>query len=95
MMSGNMLSAQEALQWGLVNHVYTAEELLDKTKQLLATITSKGAGAVARVITAVNALYEKGADGYLEEVRLFGECFGTPEMKEGVTAFLEKRKPNF
>lgn len=95
MMSGNMLSAQEALQWGLVNHVYTAEELLDKTKQLLTTITSKGPGAVARVITAVNALYEKGADGYLEEVRLFGECFGTPEMKEGVTAFLEKRKPNF
>jgi enoyl-CoA hydratase len=95
MMSGNMLNATEALQWGLVNHVCTGEELVDKTKQLLATIISKGPGAVARVITAVNALYEKGADGYLEEVRLFGECFGTPEMKEGVTAFLEKRKPNF
>lgn len=95
MMSGNMLTATEALQWGLVNHVCAGEELMDKTKQLLASITSKGPGAVARVITAVQALYEKGADGYLEEVRLFGECFDTPEMKEGVTAFLEKRKPNF
>jgi enoyl-CoA hydratase len=95
MMSGNMLSATEALQWGLVNHVCTSEELMDKTKQLLTAITSKGPGAVARVIASVNALYEKGADGYLEEVRLFGECFGTSEMKEGVTAFLEKRKPNF
>jgi enoyl-CoA hydratase len=43
----------------------------------------------------VNASFEKGVDGYQEEVRLFGECFGTAEMKEGVSAFLEKRKPNF
>jgi enoyl-CoA hydratase len=69
--------------------------LVDKTVQLLATIASKGPGAVARVIAAVNALFEKGVDGYQEEVRLFGECFGTAEMKEGVSAFLEKRKPNF
>ncbi|HBB57117.1 MAG TPA: enoyl-CoA hydratase, partial [Chitinophagaceae bacterium] len=95
MMSGNMLSAEEALQWGLVNHVCTIEELIDKTVQLLATIASKGPGAVARVIAAVNASFEKGVDGYQEEVRLFGECFGTAEMKEGVNAFLEKRKPNF
>ncbi|MFM7645680.1 MAG: enoyl-CoA hydratase-related protein [Sphingomonadales bacterium] len=95
MMSGNMLSAAEALQWGLVNHVCTSEELIERSRQLLATIISKGPGAVARVISAVNALYEKGDQGYLEEVRLFGECFGTAEMKEGVSAFLEKRKPNF
>ena len=95
MMSGNMLSATEAMQWGLVNHVCASEELLEKSKQLLASIISKGPGAVARVIAAVNALYEKGGEGYLEEVRLFGECFGTEEMKEGVSAFLEKRKPTF
>ncbi len=95
MMSGNMLSATEAFQWGLANHVCTTEELIDKTVQLLATITSKGPGAVARVIAAVNASFEKGVDGYQEEVRLFGECFGTAEMQEGVSAFLEKRKPNF
>ena len=95
MMSGNMLTATEALQWGLVNHVCTGDELLEKARQLLATIIAKGPSAVSRVIAAVNALYEKGADGYLEEVRLFGECFGTEEMKEGVSAFLEKRKPNF
>jgi enoyl-CoA hydratase len=95
MMSGNMLTATEALQWGLVNHVCSAEEVIEKACQLLATITAKGPGAVSRVITAVNASFEKGIDGYSEEVRLFGECFGTDEMKEGVSAFLEKRKPNF
>lgn len=95
MMSGNMLTATEALQWGLVNHVCSAEEVVEKSCQLLTTITAKGPGAVARVISAVNASFEKGVDGYSEEVRLFGECFGTDEMKEGVGAFLEKRKPNF
>lgn len=95
MMSGNMLSATDALQWGLVNYVCPAEELIEKTKQLLVAIVHKGPDAVASVIAAVNAHYEKGAEGYLEEVRLFGECFGTAEMKEGVSAFLEKRKPNF
>lgn len=95
MMSGNMLSAADALQWGLVNHVCASEELIDKSKQLLATIASKGPGAVSRVIAAVHAHYEKGSEGYLEEVRLFGECFGTPEMQEGVSAFLAKRKPRF
>lgn len=95
MMSAHLLSAAEALQWGLVNHVCAAEELIEKTTQLLTAITSKGPGAVGRVIAAVNAHFEKGPDGYVEEVRLFGDCFGTPEMKEGVSAFLEKRKPNF
>jgi enoyl-CoA hydratase len=95
MMSANMIDAMQAQQLGLVNHITSADTLLDETKKLLLTILSKGPNAVGRVIAAVNAQYNKSLNGYEEEVRLFGECFGTEEMKEGVSAFLEKRKPNF
>jgi enoyl-CoA hydratase len=95
MMSGNMIDAIEAHQLGLVNHVTTAAGLLDETKKLMLTILSKGPTAVGKVIEAVNIHFDNTKNGMDEEARLFGDCFGTEEMKEGVTAFLEKRKPNF
>jgi enoyl-CoA hydratase len=95
MMSGNMLNAADAHRVGLVNHVFTADTLLEESKKLLTTILSKGPNAVGRVIAAVNASGAPDEAGYKEEVRLFGECFGTPEMQEGVGAFLEKRTPKF
>jgi enoyl-CoA hydratase len=67
----------------------------EKSKKLLMTILAKGPNAVGRVIAAVNAAGAPVEAGYKEEVRLFGECFGTPEMQEGVGAFLEKRTPKF
>jgi enoyl-CoA hydratase len=95
MMSGNMLNAADAHRVGLVNHVFTADSLLEESKKLLTTILSKGPNAVGRVIAAVNSAGAPDEAGYKEEVRLFGECFGTPEMQEGVGAFLEKRTPKF
>jgi enoyl-CoA hydratase len=95
MLSGNMLDATGALQWGLANQVVPADKLLEESKKLLQTILSKGPQAVARVIEAVEACFDKTKNGYTEEVRLFGDCFGSAEMQEGVTAFLEKRKPKF
>lgn len=95
MMSGNMLNAADAHRVGLVNHVLTADSLLEESKKLLMTILAKGPNAVGRVIAAVNAAGAPDEAGYKEEVRLFGECFDTPEMQEGVGAFLEKRTPKF
>ncbi len=95
MMTAHMIDANEAKQLGLVNHVTTAETLLNHAKKILEVIMSKGPNAVGKVISAVNAYYDKDRYGFEEEIRLFGECFGTDEMKEGVTAFLEKRKPVF
>jgi len=95
MMSANMIDAGQALQLGLVNHVFEPEQLLPQTEALLQTIVSKSPYAVSRVIAAVNASFNNKMNGYDEEARLFGECFGTDDMKEGVTAFLEKRKASF
>lgn len=95
MMTANLIDANEAKQLGLVNHVTTAETLLEHTRQILEVIMGKGPQAVGKVIAAVNAGYNHAADGYATEIDLFGQCFGTDEMKEGVGAFLEKRKANF
>jgi len=83
-----------ALQYGLVNHVTTPDELMNKAKSILLQIINKSPLAVSKTIAAVNASIDNG-DGYAIETKLFGECFATEDMKEGITAFLEKRSPVF
>jgi enoyl-CoA hydratase len=94
-MTAKIADAQEALQWGLVNYITTAEELLPKTKEILQTIQSKAPIAVAKIIECINTGIENKENGFDKEVSAFGECFGTADMKEGTTAFLEKRKAVF
>jgi enoyl-CoA hydratase len=94
MLTGNMISAQQALQFGLVNYVTTPEELLNKTRTILQQIISKAPLAIAKCISAANAALNN-VDGYALETTLFGECFATEDMKEGTAAFLAKRKPVF
>lgn len=95
-LSGNMVDASEAYRIGLVNHVISPEELMSYTTSLMKTILSKSPAAVHKCIAAINAVYDPTTTGGFEtEARLFGECAGSAEMKEGVAAFLEKRKPAF
>ncbi len=94
-LSGNIIDANEALKIGLVNHVFESDILIQQSENLLQTILTKSPQAIAKSILAINNFYQKEIDGFEKEVELFGECFGTSEMLEGVTAFLEKRKPDF
>ena len=93
--SGNMIDAATALQYGLVNYVVPSDELLTKTIAVLSLINTKAPIAIAACIRAVNAVYDETSNGYAAEVNAFGECFATEDMKEGTTAFLEKRKAIF
>jgi enoyl-CoA hydratase len=95
LMTGNMIDASTALQYGLVNYVVAPEELLNKTTSILQTITTKAPLAISKCITAANAVFNKGRIGYDVETEGFGDCFATEDMKEGTAAFLEKRKANF
>ncbi len=94
-MSGNMIDAATALQYGLVNHVVPQVELLDKAKSILTIINSKAPYAVGACIIAANAVFDETKNGYATEIDEFGKCFSTEDMKEGTSAFLEKRKPVF
>lgn len=93
-MSGNMITAKEALEYGMVNKIVSQDELLAKTKEILMTIQSKAPVAVAKVIECINN-FDHTQQGYDFEIKKFGECFESEDMKEGAAAFLEKRKPNF
>jgi enoyl-CoA hydratase len=95
LITGNMLDAATALQYGLVNYVVPQEELLAKARSILEVVNTKAPLAVGRCIKAANAVFDHTKDGFTEEVNLFGECFATHDMVEGTNAFLEKRKPNF
>lgn len=95
LITGNMLDAATALQYGLVNYVVPQAELLTKARSILELVNAKAPLAVGRCIQAANAVFDHTKDGFTEEVNLFGECFGTQDMVEGTNAFLEKRKPVF
>lgn len=94
--SGNMIGAEEAKSIGLVNQVYPQAELMEKTLEFANTVLSKGSIAVSASIDAIyQSLNLSPIEGLAYESKLFGEVCGTEDFKEGTSAFLEKRKPNF
>ena len=94
-MTGAMISAEEAKQWGLVNYVVPQGELLDLCESLAAKISKNSSVAISKAIKAVNANFTNCVNGYSVEIEQFGLSFGSDDFEEGTTAFLEKRKPEF
>jgi len=95
LLTGNMIDANTALQYGLVNYVVPQDELLNKTRTILEIINTKAPLAITAIIRSVNAVFDETKNGFAIEVDEFGKCFATADMKEGAAAFLEKRKANF
>ena len=91
--SAQMLDAQSAMQWGLVNQVCSQESLMESTHKLAQKIARNSPNAIAFAIKSVNAGFSD--CGYETEIESFGNCFESDDFKEGTTAFLQKRKPNF
>lgn len=92
-LSGRMMDAQEAHSCGLVNEVCEPDQLISRCTEILNLINTKSPMAMAGVIRCINQSGK--TNGFETEITAFGACFGTDDMKEGVGAFLEKRKAVF
>ena len=95
-LTGDMIDAETAHRFGLVNHIYPADQLEAETMKLAEKIAEKAPIALQLSKEAVKFASRSNLDeGLRREVDLFAICFSTEDKKEGVTAFLEKRKPVF
>lgn len=96
LMTGDMITAEEARQLGLVNHVVEdRKELMDKCHEILRKVLKKAPVAVGLVVDSVNAYYCDDRKGYQVEANAFGTLCRTEDFKEGTSAFLDKRQAEF
>ena len=95
-LTGRMITAEEAFSYGIVNFVYNSDDLMDEAIQIANTIGEKSKYAVERAKKSVKAVSEMNLkDGLKLEREMFIECLNSEDGEEGITAFIEKRKPNF
>ncbi|MCV9930413.1 enoyl-CoA hydratase-related protein [Flavobacterium sp. LS1R49] len=94
-MTAGMINAEEAKQYGLVNHVVPQNELIAYCNTIAEKIIKNAPYAISKAIKAINTNYKDGKNGFETEIKSFGKCFGTKDFIEGTTAFLEKRKAVF
>jgi enoyl-CoA hydratase len=95
-LNNRLLTATEALQFGLVNRVLPVERVLDESIALAAEIAARAPLAVRAAKQAVNQAFEGSlSEGLSEERDLFYHLFSTEDQKEGMKAFIEKRKPEW
>lgn len=91
--TAGMMTAADAKEWGLVNHVCPQEDLMAACEKIASKIARNSSVAIGHAIKAVNAGFV--SEGFETEIAEFGKCFGTEDFKEGTTAFIEKRKAQF
>jgi len=93
--TAQMINSNQALEYGLINHLVSQENLIAKCFEISKQIMKNSPNAIAAAIKSINAGYNKDLNGYNEEIESFGNCFQSDEFIEGTQAFLEKRRPNF
>ena len=95
-LTGRMITAEEAFRYGIINFVYDSDNLMDEAMKIANTIGEKSKYAIERAKKSVKAVSEmKLEDGLKLEREMFIECLNSEDGEEGITAFIEKRKPNF
>ena len=94
-LTAGMINAEKALHYGLVNHVVSLEDLLPTAEKIAHKIAANSPNAISSAINSVNAGFDVNQNGYEIEKQAFGSCFSTADFKEGVDAFLNKRKADF
>ena len=94
--TGKVIRADEALRIGLVNAVYEQPELIEKAMEMARMMLKNAPVAIGLAKQSINEGYDLDADGAIAlENKLFGKCFATRDQKEGMDAFLNKRKAEF
>ena len=94
-LTARIIKADEALELGLINQMTSVEELISTCEAMIETIGQKGPLAIANSIQAINGFYNSTSDGFDDEAKLFGRTADSSDFKEGIQAFIEKRKANF
>ena len=95
LLTGDMIDSQRAYEIGLANVVCPLSELDTRVWRLTAAILKNAPEAQEQLLAAVCSGYDPQADGYSVETEGFGACFQTDNFRQGIRAFLEKRKPKF
>ncbi|WP_053218977.1 enoyl-CoA hydratase [Virgibacillus senegalensis] len=95
-LTGEPISGTKAAELGLANHSYPEEVLFEKADELAAKVAAKSGPTIYRVMKLIpytrSSRFQEGMD---MEANAFGKIFGNADAKEGIAAFIEKRKPNF
>ena len=96
MVTAEMINAETALEYGLVNYIFeNKDDAMKKSTELIDIIQRKAPEAVAGVIKSVNNFYRGDDEGFEQEIEIFSKLCGADDFKEGVRAFQEKRCPSF
>ncbi|WP_064092561.1 enoyl-CoA hydratase [Rossellomorea aquimaris] len=96
LLTSEPISGIEAVQWGLANKAYPEEELFSKAQEMAEKIAKKSPGAMKAAIELLSYTKDdRFYEGVMREADLFGEVFVSDDAKEGISAFIEKREPNF
>lgn len=94
-LTADMITAAQALSIGLVNKIVPQENLEASCLEMMEKILTRSTLAISAAIEAINAALDSQKNGFEVEIAAFGNCFNSADFKEGVAAFLEKRKPKF
>ncbi len=94
-LTGKTITSTEAFQYGLVNKIVSQKELISESIKILNDILANAPSAVTGSINAINAFFDNGKDGYVSEIEEFVNCIKKEDFKEGISAFIQKRKPKF